>query len=291
MRQVRRLVPVILLILISCAVGLAQTPEPAGQRSAQGLRKLTGDDQKRAKELYQIIAAAQAADHWDDAIAAAHELFPLRTRVQGPEHWETVDAKWLLKTLRRVAVMPHEDRGSYRAAHTMNEQATTLGSQRKYVGARLLFETALEIRRRLLTDDHPHTANSYYNLALNLYRQGKYAEARPLFEKALEINRRLLTDDHPDTANSYNGLAYNLNAQVKYAEARPLYEKALEIRRRLLTDDHPHTATSYNDMAINLSAQGKYAEARPLLEKGWRSTAGSSPTTTPSPPIATATWR
>jgi hypothetical protein len=36
----------------------------------------------------------------------------------------------------------------------------------------------LEINRRLLTDDHPHTAASYHNLADNLYAQGKYAEAR-----------------------------------------------------------------------------------------------------------------
>ena len=133
--------------------------------------------------------------------------------------------------------------------------------------AQPLFEKALEIRRRLLTDDHPDTAASYNNLAVNLNAQGKYAQAQPLFEKALEIRRRLLTDDHPDTANSYNNVAYNLNAQGKYAQAQPLYEKALEIRRRLLTDDHPDTALSYNNLAANLNAQGKYAQAQPLYEK------------------------
>ena len=55
-----------------------------------------------------------------------------------------------------------------------------------------LYEKALEIHRRLLTDDHPDTAKSYGNLAVNLNAQGKYAEAQPLYEKALEIHRRLL---------------------------------------------------------------------------------------------------
>ena len=94
--------------------------------------------------------------------------------------------------------------------------------------AQPLFEKALEIRRRLLTDDHPDTATSYNNLAANLNAQGKYAQAQPLYEKALEIRRRLLTDDHPDTAHSYNNLAANLNAQGKYLEARDQWLRAVK---------------------------------------------------------------
>jgi tetratricopeptide (TPR) repeat protein len=133
--------------------------------------------------------------------------------------------------------------------------------------AQPLFEKALGIRRRLLSDDHPDTAVSYNFVALNLMDLGKYAQAQPLWEKSLEIRRRLLTDDHPETATSYAGLAANLNAQGKYAQAQPLYEKALEIDRRLLSDEHPDTATAYNNLAANLTAQGKYAQAQPLFEK------------------------
>ena len=145
--------------------------------------------------------------------------------------------------------------------------ALNLNAQGKYALAQPLFEKALEIRRRLLTDDHPDTALSYNNVAFNLSAQGKDALAQPLFEKALEIYRRLLTDEHPDTARSYNNVAANLSAQGKYAVAQPLFEKALEIYRRLFTDDHPDTARSYNNVAANLSAQGKDALAQPLFEK------------------------
>jgi len=246
--------------------GQTTSPKDA-QPAAPGLRKLTGVDAGRADELDKAIEAALKADRWDEAIAKAEELLVLRTRAQGPKHFETMNAEWLLKALRRVAAMPHEDRVAYRSAKTMNGQAETLWAQGKYAQAQPLFEKALEIFRRLLTDDHPETADSFAWLAYNFNAQGKYAQAQLPYEKALEIHRRLFADDHPDTASDYNNLAHNLNSQGKYAQALPLFEKALEIFRRLLTDDHALTARSYNNVAYNLGAQGKFAQAQPLYEK------------------------
>ncbi|MGO9920777.1 MAG: CHAT domain-containing protein [Isosphaeraceae bacterium] len=186
----------------------------------------------------------------------------LQSRVQGPKHFETVSAEWRLRTLRQLTLMSREDRAVYQSGADMYNHAVAFHAQGKYAAAQPLYEKALELYRRLLTDDHPGTAMTYNNLAYNLDAQGKYAAAQSLYEKALEINRRLLTDNHPDTAQSYNNLATNLMHQEKYAAAQPLYEKALEINRRLLTDDHPNTAVIYNNLAANLNAQGKYLEAR-----------------------------
>ena len=61
--------------------------------------------------------------------------------------------------------------------------AYNLRDQGKYAEAQPLFEKALEIRRRLLTDDHPDTATSYDNVAANLNAQGKYIQAQPLYER------------------------------------------------------------------------------------------------------------
>jgi len=246
----------------------AQTTSPKEvQPAAPGSRKLTGDDARRAEELDKAVEAALKADRWDEAIARAEEMLTLRTQAQGPKHFEPVDVEWLLKALRRLAPMPHDDRMAYQSAKTMNAQAETLYAQGKYAQAQPLFEKALEMRRRLLSDDHPDTATSYDNVATNLDAQGKHVAAQPLHEKALEMRRRLLSDDHPDTAIGYGTLALNLNAQGKYAQAQPLFEKALDINRRLRTDNHPETAARYNDLALNLGAQGKYAQAQPLLEK------------------------
>jgi tetratricopeptide (TPR) repeat protein len=245
-----------------------QTPAHAtGRAAAPGLVKLTGDDEKRAKELGARIERALKADSFDEAIARTEELLALRVKAQGPKHFETVDTEWQLKALRRVTQMAKDDRVAFLSAKTMTEQAGPLFAQGKHAAAQPLLERALAICRRLLTDDHPDTVASYNNLAISLNAQGKHAAAQPLLEKALAINRRVLGDDHPHTAAAYNSLAYNLNAQGKYAQAQPLFEQALEIYRRLFTDDHPDTARTYNNVASNLNAQGKYTQAQPLFEQ------------------------
>src|SRR5271157_1462352 len=121
-----------LVIEITGSPATAQTTSPKeAQHPAPGLRKLTGDDARRAVELEKAIGAALKADRWDDAVARAQEVLALRARVQGPKHFETVNAEWRLKRLRRVALMPKEDRVAYQSAGTMTEQAITLLAQGK----------------------------------------------------------------------------------------------------------------------------------------------------------------
>jgi tetratricopeptide (TPR) repeat protein len=257
-----------LIVLFIASSGLGQTPTPPTSKpTAPGLIKLTGDDEKRSKQLDEQIDKALKADRWDEAIARAEELLALRTNGQGPKHFETVNAKWRLKTWHMVAAMSKEDRAAYRLANTATEQADTLYGQGKYGPAQQLSEKALEIRRRLFTDFHPETARSFIQVALNLKAQGKYAKAQPLYDKALEIRRGLFPDDHPELAEIYINLAHNLAAQGKYPQAQPLFEKALEIHRRVLTDADPDTAASYHGVATNLKDLGKYAQAQPLFEK------------------------
>ncbi len=271
MRTFRGVFRLVLLTASSIPItGFTTTAQTTSSKDAPlqapGLRMLTGSDAKRADELYKAVEAARLADRWDEAIAKAEELLALRTRAQGPKHFETASAAWNLKTLRRVATMPREDRLAFRPAKS-EEQEEGLYAQGKYAQAQALFEKALEINRRLLTDDDPVTAATYAWLAATLDAQGKYTRAQTLFEKALEIDGRLLTDDHPNTASAYNNLALNLYFQGKYVQAQPLLEHALEIYRRLLTDDDPNTAATYNNLAMVLAAQGKYAKAQPLYER------------------------
>jgi tetratricopeptide (TPR) repeat protein len=257
------------IVLIFASEGSGQTPAPpANQPTATpGLIKLTGADAKRAEELDKAIAASLTADRWDEAIAKAEELLALRAKVQGLKHFETMDAEWRLKTLRRVAPMSKEDRVAYESASTMNKQAAAFFREGKFAAAQPLLERALEIRRRLLTDEDPETAEGYSNLAVAHFYQRKYAQAQTLNEKALSILRRLFTGDHPDMSLLYNNLASSLSYQGKFAQAQPMFENALEIRRRLLSDEHPLTVGTYQSLAQTLDAQGKHAQAQPLFEK------------------------
>jgi CHAT domain-containing protein len=257
----------LLMLSITPSVEGQAPARPKEKPIAPGLMKLTGDDEKRATQLDEQIETAVNSDHWEEALARAEDLMTLHSRAHGPEHPDAVDARWLIKALRKVSQTPKEDRAAFGSLGNLKQRSFALFSQRKYAEAQTLTEKVLETYRRLLTDDHPLVAGSYNDLAFLINAQGKYAQAQPLYEKALQICRRLLTDDHPSTAAGYNNLAYTLNMRGKYADAQPLVEKALEIRRRLFTDDHADTANSYDSLAYTLGALGKNARAQPLYEK------------------------
>jgi hypothetical protein len=230
-------------------------------------RVLSGEDAKKAAGLQKRIEKLEAADQYAEAVHLQEELFALRTKVQGAEHWQTVDEKWDLTALKKVAALPAEKRAGWRQAARGAAEAGRLEQQAQYGKALPLWQERLKWCRQVLGEEHPDTATGYNNLALNLNAQGKYAEAGPLLQKALDIKCKALGEEHPSTALSYNNIAFNLQSQGKYAEAGPLYQKALDIRRKTLGQEHPYTAGSYNNVASNLQFQGKYAEAGPLFQK------------------------
>jgi tetratricopeptide (TPR) repeat protein len=149
-------------------------------------------------------------------------------------------------------------------ALTLNNLAELYYYQGRYDQAEPLFLQALELRKRLLGEDHPDIATSLNNLAGLYYYQGRYDQAEPLYLQALELRKRLLGEDHPSVASSLNNLALLYESQGRYDQAEPLYLQALELRKRLLGEDHPHVATSLNNLALLYSSQGRYDQAEPL---------------------------
>jgi CHAT domain-containing protein/tetratricopeptide (TPR) repeat protein len=258
---------VALLGLFLVVVARADDPKPQAASKPPWQRLVTVEVAQKAAELKKRIGEHTNADRYAEAITAAEELLALRTKVQGAEHWETVDLKWQLAALKKVAALPAEKRAGWRQAEQGAAAAGPLVQQAQYGQALALWQERLKWCREVLGEDHPVTATSYYNVAYNLQAQGKYAEAGALYQKALDIYRKFVGEEHPDTAISYNNIALNLNAQGKYAEAAPLFQKALDIYRKFAGEEHPDTATSYNNVAYNLTAQGKYAEAAPLFQK------------------------
>jgi hypothetical protein len=256
-----RMLIVALLGVAIIAVAFADEPKPQWQRL------LTGDDAKKAAELQKRIAELEAADKYSEAISLQEELIALRTKVQGVDHWETVNAKWRLTVLKKVATLPAEQRAGWREAEQRALEAHRLVQNAQYAKALPLAQEWLNWCRRVLGEEHQATATSYNTLASTLNAQGRYAEAGPLFQKALGIRRKVLGEEHPGTATSYSNLGSTLDSEGKHREAGPLLQKALEITSKVLGESHAETAMSYNNLAFNLSAQGKCGEAGPLLQK------------------------
>ena len=127
--------------------------------------------------------------------------------------------------------------------------------------------TALEIRRRVLGDDHPDTLDSIRGMGSLLRSQGKLEAAEPYYREALEGYRRVLGDDHPDTLGSINSMGLLLRSQGKLDAAEVYYREALEGYRRVLGDDHPATLGSIHNMGALLYSQGKLEAAEPYFRE------------------------
>jgi tetratricopeptide (TPR) repeat protein len=65
--------------------------------------------------------------------------------------------------------------------------------------ARPYYEKALEIRKKVLGEEHPDTARSLNNLAMLCFDENKIKEAANYMRKALAIYRKVFGDEHPDT--------------------------------------------------------------------------------------------
>jgi len=228
---------------------------------------LKGDDAKSVGELTKKIEEFKQAGGFARARVLAQEILTIRTRVQGGDHWKTRDARREVEKLGRLVAMPAAAQVELGSAAKLGADAEVRTAHGEYDQARTLNEQVLQIRRRLLGEEHLDTAESYNNLGASLREQGKYAKAQSVLEMAVEIYRRRLGEDHNQLAGSYNELAADLNDQGKYAEAQLLLQRALAIRRAVLGEDDVDTARFYNNLASNLDSQGKYAEAEPLLRK------------------------
>ena len=145
--------------------------------------------------------------------------------------------------------------------------ATNLNAQGKYAQAQPLYEKALEIRRRLLTDDHPDTASSYNNLADNLNAQGKYAQAQPLLREG--------AGDPPPPAHRRpprhrQQLQQRGGQPRRPGEVRPGPAAVREGAGDLPPPAHrrpPRHRRKLQQPGGQPHAQGKYAQAQPLYEK------------------------
>ena len=70
----------------------------------------------------------------------------------------------------------------------------------------------LEVRTRVLGEEHPDTLGSMNNLALTIKAQGDLVSAQRLHERVLGVITRVLGEEHPDTLTSIGNLAETLRA-------------------------------------------------------------------------------
>jgi tetratricopeptide (TPR) repeat protein len=129
------------------------------------------------------------------------------------------------------------------------------------VEAEMLLVKALEVRRRVLGEEHPDTQAS---MGMAYFRQGQYDKAEPLLVKALENERREAGQEMLPPMSMYS-LALVHHRQGDYDKAEPLLLELLEISQGVLVEGHPDTVAAMNELIKLYEAWGK-----PQKAKQWR---------------------
>jgi non-specific serine/threonine protein kinase/serine/threonine-protein kinase len=96
--------------------------------------------------------------------------------------------------------------------------------EHRYPEAEKLYREVLDVERRVLGPEHPHTTSSMDNLANVLLAEGHDVEAEKLYREALDIDRRVLGPECPDCAS----ITYNLGSVAAHRGRR---DEALSLLR------------------------------------------------------------
>ena len=177
-----------LLLVLAFLVRADEPPaKDKGASTPPWQRMLTGADAKQAEALQQQIDALLGKGEFADAVKPATQLWELRQRRQGPDHWQAADAQRQVNTLQAVAAKPAAQRRALTEALAKAQQAQALRAKGRYRDEEPLREQALAGYRQVLGEDHPDTALPYNELAYCRWAQGCYAQAEPGFAKALAI--------------------------------------------------------------------------------------------------------
>jgi tetratricopeptide (TPR) repeat protein len=104
---------------------------------------------------------------------------------------------------------------------------------------------ALEIRRKVLGDDHAETGTAFGEVGMIYHGLGDDSKAVEFLTRALGIHRTTLGELHPETALSLGKLGILHSDLSNEAEALELIRSALDIYRRTVGEKHPKTATVY----------------------------------------------
>jgi tetratricopeptide (TPR) repeat protein len=124
--------------------------------------------------------------------------------------------------------------------------AIALYSDGRYEEAEELQVQVMQMRNRVLSDEHPHTLISMANLASTYRNQGRWKEAEELEVQVIETSKRVLSDEHPHTLTSMHNLAFTLQSQARDEEALALMERCFQLREQVLGKQHPDTQLSLN---------------------------------------------
>lgn len=222
------------------------------------LARASADQSKKDKAVAEA-AAKRSAD--------ALKIFTDSFRSIDPE--KGANSKMLAKD---VLLQAHEklkqsqldDEGKAELLGALTKSLLGVG---EYDSAIKTAQANLEIHRRKLGPDHPHTLTALGNLALSYDRAERRDQALELYQEMHKRSREILGPDHPHTLNSMSSLAVSYLKAGKVEQALEMNKQVLHLRRKKLGADHTLTLVSMGNLAQNYARAGESEKALALNQE------------------------
>jgi tetratricopeptide (TPR) repeat protein len=228
-----------------------------------------------ASALNQLGEAEFWREKVEEAERFTREALRVRRKLLGNEHLDV--ARSLLQlgnTLHRrtnpvevqavyregLAIcdrLPDSDERSLVEADLLQDLGLELQQPGRMEEAEAVGRQALELKRKLLGNNHASTAEALEVLALGLKDEGKLVEAEVFYREALATYLKLLGKDHHLVGRALRGLGATLSEQGRLVEAESHLREALATQR----NDKFDVTWTLHYLAQVLERQGKLAEA------------------------------
>ena len=212
-----------------------------------------------------------------EALTLAADVLAIRLEHQGPaagwtdaegnpaEWYEVGDARRAIDDVRLFASLTVEHRAELAAADDASTDIDRLHGRQRYAEALALAEQQLEIRRRLLGDDHTLTLLAISQVAKELSAAGKFADAEAYNREVFERSTRVFGDEHPFSQQTMNNLGEVLAEQGRLVDAERYLRGSLEGARHLRDEDA--VAAIASNLGVTVAYQGRLADAERYLRE------------------------
>ncbi|XP_066018264.1 uncharacterized protein [Pocillopora verrucosa] len=120
---------------------------------------------------------------------------------------------------------------------------------------------ALNIRLKVLGEQHSQTAHSYHSLGVTQHSLGDFVSALESKRRALDIRLNVLGQEHSQTADSYHSLGVTQHSLGDFVSALESNKRALNIRLTGLGEEHSQTAHSYHLLGATQNSLGDFESA------------------------------
>lgn len=130
-----------------------------------------------------------------------------------------------------------------------------------------LYDKSIEMKARLLGNDHADIAIAKNNLGVMSLKMDRFRKALSYFIDVLQIKQKKLGRDNENIVDTLQNIGLVYKSLKEYDLALEQYEKAYEIRKLRLDNNDPKVFDALYSIAIVLSNQEKSILALDTFEK------------------------